>query len=104
MSSNGVTTCRPASVFSSGSFGFMMSTSSTASGDVPTLNPTLNQDRANRLKALVSGSLTKDVFADADFEANAINGIDLLALRLEDLGQPLNGNHEMVLCLSFLDL
>jgi 3-hydroxyacyl-CoA dehydrogenase/enoyl-CoA hydratase/carnithine racemase len=32
----------------------------------------LNQDQANRLKALVSGSLTKDVFADADFVIEAV--------------------------------
>jgi len=32
----------------------------------------LNQDQANRLKALVSGSLTKDAFADADFVIEAV--------------------------------
>jgi 3-hydroxyacyl-CoA dehydrogenase/enoyl-CoA hydratase/carnithine racemase len=32
----------------------------------------INQDRANRLKALVSGSLTKDVFADADLVIEAV--------------------------------
>ena len=32
----------------------------------------LNQDQANRLKALVSGSLTKDAFADADLVIEAV--------------------------------
>jgi 3-hydroxyacyl-CoA dehydrogenase/enoyl-CoA hydratase/carnithine racemase len=32
----------------------------------------LNPDKANRLKALVSGSLTKDAFADADFVIEAV--------------------------------
>jgi 3-hydroxyacyl-CoA dehydrogenase/enoyl-CoA hydratase/carnithine racemase len=32
----------------------------------------LSQDKANRLKALVSGSLTKDAFADADFVIEAV--------------------------------
>ena len=32
----------------------------------------VNADRANRLKALVTGSLTKDVFADADFVIEAV--------------------------------
>ena len=32
----------------------------------------LTQDRANRLKALVSGSVDKDVFADADFVIEAV--------------------------------
>ncbi len=32
----------------------------------------VNADRANRLKALVSGSLTKDAFADADFVIEAV--------------------------------
>ena len=32
----------------------------------------LNQDKANRLKALVTGSLTKDGFADADFVIEAV--------------------------------
>jgi 3-hydroxyacyl-CoA dehydrogenase len=32
----------------------------------------LSPDRANRLKALVSGSLTKDAFADADFVIEAV--------------------------------
>jgi 3-hydroxyacyl-CoA dehydrogenase len=32
----------------------------------------LNPDRANQLKALVSGSLTKDAFADADFVIEAV--------------------------------
>jgi 3-hydroxyacyl-CoA dehydrogenase/enoyl-CoA hydratase/carnithine racemase len=32
----------------------------------------LNQDKANRLKALVSGSLTKDAFADADLVIEAV--------------------------------
>ncbi|HEX8304642.1 MAG TPA: 3-hydroxyacyl-CoA dehydrogenase family protein, partial [Jatrophihabitans sp.] len=32
----------------------------------------INQDKANRLKALVTGSLTKDAFADADFVIEAV--------------------------------
>ena len=32
----------------------------------------INQDKANRLKALVTGSLTKDVFADADLVIEAV--------------------------------
>jgi 3-hydroxyacyl-CoA dehydrogenase/enoyl-CoA hydratase/carnithine racemase len=32
----------------------------------------INPDRANRLKALVTGSLTKDAFADADFVIEAV--------------------------------
>jgi 3-hydroxyacyl-CoA dehydrogenase/enoyl-CoA hydratase/carnithine racemase len=32
----------------------------------------VNQDKANRLKALVSGSLTKDTFSDADFVIEAV--------------------------------
>jgi 3-hydroxyacyl-CoA dehydrogenase/enoyl-CoA hydratase/carnithine racemase len=32
----------------------------------------LNQDKANRLRSLVSGSLTKDAFADADFVIEAV--------------------------------
>ncbi len=32
----------------------------------------LSQDKANRLKALVTGSLTKDAFADADFVIEAV--------------------------------
>jgi 3-hydroxyacyl-CoA dehydrogenase/enoyl-CoA hydratase/carnithine racemase len=32
----------------------------------------LSQDKANRLKSLVSGSLTKDAFADADFVIEAV--------------------------------
>jgi 3-hydroxyacyl-CoA dehydrogenase len=32
----------------------------------------VNSDRANRLKALVTGSLTKDAFADADFVIEAV--------------------------------
>ena len=32
----------------------------------------INQDKANRLKALVSGSLTKDAFADADLVIEAV--------------------------------
>ena len=32
----------------------------------------MNQDKANRLKALVTGSLTKDVFADADLVIEAV--------------------------------
>ena len=32
----------------------------------------INPDKANRLKALVSGSLTKDAFADADFVIEAV--------------------------------
>ncbi|MDX6275416.1 MAG: hypothetical protein QOJ92_2626 [Frankiales bacterium] len=32
----------------------------------------VNQDKANRLKALVTGSLTKDAFADADFVIEAV--------------------------------
>ena len=32
----------------------------------------INQDKANRLKALVTGSLTKDAFSDADFVIEAV--------------------------------
>src|SRR6185437_12126563 len=32
----------------------------------------LNRDKANRLKALVTGSLTKDAFADADLVIEAV--------------------------------
>ncbi|HEX4791107.1 MAG TPA: 3-hydroxyacyl-CoA dehydrogenase NAD-binding domain-containing protein [Actinospica sp.] len=40
--------------------------------DMQALKGRLNPDRLNRLKALVSGSLTKDVFADADFVIEAV--------------------------------
>ena len=40
--------------------------------DFLALKGRLNADRLNRLKALVSGSLTKDVFADADFVIEAV--------------------------------
>src|SRR5699024_3607934 len=32
----------------------------------------INQDKANHLKALVTGSLTKDAFSDADFVIEAV--------------------------------
>jgi 3-hydroxyacyl-CoA dehydrogenase/enoyl-CoA hydratase/carnithine racemase len=40
--------------------------------DLLALKGRLNSDKLNRLKALVSGSLTKDVFADADFVIEAV--------------------------------
>ncbi|HTJ71166.1 MAG TPA: 3-hydroxyacyl-CoA dehydrogenase NAD-binding domain-containing protein [Actinospica sp.] len=40
--------------------------------DLMALKGRLNSDKLNRLKALVSGSLTKDVFADADFVIEAV--------------------------------
>jgi len=40
--------------------------------DFQALKGRLNHDQLNRLKALVSGSLTKDVFADADFVIEAV--------------------------------
>jgi 3-hydroxyacyl-CoA dehydrogenase/enoyl-CoA hydratase/carnithine racemase len=40
--------------------------------DLLALKGRLNADKLNRLKALVTGSLTKDVFADADFVIEAV--------------------------------
>lgn len=40
--------------------------------DFQALKGRLNADKLNRLKALVSGSLTKDAFADADFVIEAV--------------------------------
>jgi 3-hydroxyacyl-CoA dehydrogenase/enoyl-CoA hydratase/carnithine racemase len=40
--------------------------------DLQALKGRLNGDKLNRLKALVSGSLTKDAFADADFVIEAV--------------------------------
>jgi 3-hydroxyacyl-CoA dehydrogenase/enoyl-CoA hydratase/carnithine racemase len=40
--------------------------------DMQALKGRLNPDKLNRLKALVTGSLTKDVFADADFVIEAV--------------------------------
>ncbi|WP_307844233.1 3-hydroxyacyl-CoA dehydrogenase NAD-binding domain-containing protein [Actinospica acidithermotolerans] len=40
--------------------------------DLLALKGRLNSDKLNRLKALVSGSLTKDAFADADFVIEAV--------------------------------
>ncbi len=40
--------------------------------DMLALKGRLNNDKLNRLKALVSGSLTKDAFADADFVIEAV--------------------------------
>ncbi len=40
--------------------------------DLQALKGRINADKLNRLKALVSGSLTKDAFADADFVIEAV--------------------------------